>query len=77
MNLENSNSKNIDFPMGLSESETKKLFSDNQTSIISILKECYMAFGLLDIIDNSNTSKVMKVKIEGVLKNLGTMEQQI
>jgi hypothetical protein len=77
MNLENSNSKNTDLPMGISESETKKLFSDNQTSIISILNECYLAFGLLDIIDNSNTSKIMKVKIEGVLKKLGTMEQQI
>lgn len=77
MSLENSTPRHSDTPIRISEKESKELYINNHSNIINVLNECYLAFGLLDIIDNSNTSKAMKIKIENVLKNLGSLEQVI
>lgn len=77
MSLENSTPRHSDTQIRISEKESKELYINNHSNIINVLNECYLAFGLLDIIDNSNTSKAMKIKIENVLKNLGSLEQVI
>lgn len=77
MSLENSTPNPTEAQIRISEKESKELYINNHSKIINILNESYLAFGLLDIIDNSNTSKTMKTKIENVLKNLGSLEQLI
>lgn len=77
MNIENSILNTTVSQIKISEKDLKELFSKNQSKIITILNESYIAFGLLDIIDKSNTSKVMKLKIESILKEMSLLEQKI
>ncbi len=77
MSTENSITKTTGSQIKISEKDSKELFIKNQSKIITILNESYIAFGLLDIIDNSNTSNIMKLKIEAILKDLSSLEQKI
>jgi arsenate reductase-like glutaredoxin family protein len=77
MNIENSILNTTVSQIKISEKDLKELFSKNQSKIITILNESYIAFGLLDIIDKSNTSNVMKLKIESILKEMSLLEQKI
>jgi hypothetical protein len=77
MNIENSILNTTVSQIIISEKDLKELFSKNQSKIITILNESYIAFGLLDIIDKSNTSNVMKLKIESILKEMSLLEQKI
>lgn len=77
MNTENSISNTKGSQIKISEKDLKELFLKNQSKIIVILNESYIAFGLLDIIDKSNTSNVLKLKIETILKEMSSLEQKI
>ena len=77
MSNENSITNATKNQIKISENDLKELFSKNQSKIITILNESYIAFGLLDIIDKSNTSNVMKLKIESILKEMSLLEQKI